>query len=322
MTTNLKRSRRSLLRRWQLWLFVLLAVLLLAVPSVAQEYYVGVLTKALILGLFAISVDITIGYTGLITLAPAAFFGIGAYSVAKVVVDYSGSYWLGFPLAVVLAAVIAVLIGYAPIKRRIGEVYFVLFTMAFGIIVYDFVFVASWLTGGSNGLGYLSPPTVFAIDLSQTVPYYYFALFVVGGVGLLLYLLVRSDYGEILHAIRQNELRMRYLGYDTDREKLIAWVLSAVTSSLAGAVYVGTIGLAAPQMMSFALTGEVLIWVVVGGSGTLVGPFVAAVALTLLEESLGNLWAEGYLIVLGLLFVGFIFFLPNGLAGLVQRMRE
>jgi ABC-type branched-subunit amino acid transport system permease subunit len=75
-------------------------------------------------------------------------------------------------------------------------------------------------------------------------------------------------------------------------------------------------------MMSFALTGEVLIWVVVGGSGTLVGPFVAAVALTLLEESLGNLWAEGYLIVLGLLFVGFIFFLPNGLAGLVQRMRE
>jgi ABC-type branched-subunit amino acid transport system permease subunit len=163
---------------------------------------------------------------------------------------------------------------------------------------------------------------VFAIDLSQTVPYYYFALFVVGGVGLLLYLLVRSDYGEILHAIRQNELRMRYLGYDTDREKLIAWVLSAVTSSLAGAVYVGTIGLAAPQMMSFALTGEVLIWVVVGGSGTLVGPFVAAVALTLLEESLVNLWAEGYLIVLGLLFVGFIFFLPNGLAGLVQRMRE
>jgi len=310
------RRRLAAVEYW--WVSALFIAGLLALPLFTESYFLGLVTKAVILGLFAISVDIALGYTGLITLAPAAFFGIGAYSVAKLVVDYEASYWLGFPVAIVLAAVIAFLIGYGPIKRRIGEVYFVLFTMAFGVIVHDFTFVTTSFTGGSNGLAYVAPPTLFGVNLAETVPFYYFSLVFVGIVVLALYLLLRSDYGSILHASRQNELRMRYLGYDTDREKLLAWIISAVVSSLAGAIYVGTIGVASPELMEFALTGEVIIWVVVGGAGTFVGPFIAAFVLTLLEDYLGGVWAEGYLIILGVLFVAFIFLLPQGVMGRIR----
>ncbi|WP_247004134.1 branched-chain amino acid ABC transporter permease [Halosolutus gelatinilyticus] len=287
---------------------------LLVLPIVSPND-VSIATQALLFGLFAISVDIALGYTGLLTLAPAAFFGIGGYSLAKIVVDYGGSFWLGFPVAIVVAAVTALLIGYTPIKQRISMVYFALFTLAFGVIAYDFVYVTTSFTGGSNGLAFISPPTVFGVDLSDLVAYYYFTLLVVAVVAGGLYLLLRSDYGDVLHATRQNELRMRYLGYNTDREKLIVWILSAVVSSIAGAVYVASIGIASPSIMSFALTGEVLIWVVVGGAGTFAGPFFAAFALTFLENSLGSLWAEGYLLVLGILFVAFVFLFPEGIVG-------
>lgn len=301
------------------WLWIAFAVAVLVLPAVGTNYFVGVFTQALIYGLLAISLDIALGYTGLLSLAPAAFFGIGAYSVAKVVVDWGVSYWLGFPLAVVVAAVVAVAIGYGPIKRRIGEVYFVLFTLAFGVLAHDATYVATSLTGGSNGLGYFSPPSMLGVDLGGTVPYYYFTVLVVGALGIGLYALLRSDYGSILHATRQNELRMRYLGYDTDREKLVAWVLSAVTSALAGALFVGTVGLAAPSMMSFQLSGEVIIWTVVGGTGTFVGPFIAAIVLHIVNNYLGNVWPEGYLIVLGVLFVGFVFLLPEGVMGAIRK---
>jgi len=318
MSTAVDSARRYLADERYRWVGLLFVVGLLFLPMGVDSYLVGLATKAIIFGLFAISVDIALGYTGLITLAPAAFFGIGAYSVAKLVVDYDASYWLGFPTAIVLAAAIAFLIGYAPIKRRIGEVYFVLFTMAFGVIVHDFTFVTTSFTGGSNGLAYVSPPDLFGVSLGGTLPFYYFSLVVVGALVLGLYLLLRSDYGSILHASRQNELRMRYLGYDTDREKLLAWIISAVISAVAGAIYVGTVGVASPSLMEFALTGEVIIWVVVGGTGTFVGPFVAAFVLTLLEDYLGGVWSEGYLIILGVLFVAFIFLLPEGVMGRIQ----
>ncbi|WP_435183582.1 branched-chain amino acid ABC transporter permease [Halobellus sp. EA9] len=322
MSVAIDSARRYLADERYRWVGLLFVIGLLFAPMGVESYAVGLITKAIIFGLFAISVDIALGYTGLITLAPAAFFGIGAYSVAKLVVDYDASYWLGFPTAVVLAATIAFLIGYAPIKRRIGEVYFVLFTMAFGVIVHDFTFVTTSFTGGSNGLAYVSPPEVFGINLAETLPFYYFSLIVVGALVVGLYLLLRSDYGSILHASRQNELRMRYLGYDTDREKLLAWIISAVISAVAGAIYVGTVGVASPSLMEFALTGEVIIWVVVGGTGTFVGPFIAAFLLTLLEDYLGGVWSEGYLIILGVLFVAFIFLLPEGVMGRIQDRED
>ena len=313
--SDVRELARGLPRRPLLAVGVLL---LLAVPFLFPSQS-DLATEALVFALFAISVDLVLGYAGLLTLAPAAFFGLGAYTVAKLVVDYGQSFWLGFPLAIVLALILAFIVGYVPIKRRIGNVYFVLFTLAFGAIVHDFTYVTTWLTGGSDGLGFFGPPEVLGIDLGDSTPYYYFTLLIVGIIGYGLYLLIKSDYGDVLHATRQNELRMRYLGYDTDREKLVAWVLSAVTSALAGALFVGTVGLAAPSMMSFQLSGEVIIWTVVGGTGTFVGPFIAAIVLHIVNNYLGNVWPEGYLIVLGVLFVGFVFLLPEGVMGAIRK---
>jgi len=292
-------------------------LLLLAVPFLFPGQS-DLATEALIFGLFAISVDIVLGYAGLLSLAPAAFFGLGAYTVAKLVVDYGQSFWLGFPLAIVLALALAFVVGYVPIKRRIGNVYFVLFTLAFGAIVHDFFFVTTWLTGGSDGLGFFGPPEVLGIDLGGSTAYYYLTLGAVATVGYGLYVLIKSDYGDVLHATRQNELRMRYLGYDTNRELMIAWLVSAAVSAFAGAVYVGLVGIASPSLVSFALTGDVIIWIIVGGTGTLLGPFAAAIGLVFTQELLQNLWQGGYRLLLGVLFVVFVFVLPDGLVGLLR----
>jgi ABC-type branched-subunit amino acid transport system permease subunit len=298
-------------------LLVLGVLVLLTVPILAPSQS-SLATEALIFGLFAISVDIVLGYAGLLTLAPAAFFGLGAYSVAKVVVDYDQSFWLGFPLAIVLAVILAIIIGYVPIRRRIGDVYFVLFTLAFGAIAHDFTSVTTSVTGGSNGLGFFSPPDVFGIDLAGGLPYYYFTLALVAIFGYGMYTLIASDYGDVLNATRQNQLRMRYLGYDTNRELMIAWIISAVISAFAGAVYVGLVGIASPSLVSFGLTGEVIIWIIVGGTGTLVGPFLAAIGLIFTQEVLQNIWQGGYRLLLGLLFVVFVFVFPDGLMGLIR----
>lgn len=296
---------------------VLLAFAVL--PVLLRDFFVGVLTEAIILGLFAVATNVALGYAGLVTLAPAAYFGIGVYGVGKVVVDFGGSFWTGILVGVVLAVIFAVAVGYVPIKQRIGSVYFALFTMAFGVIAYDFTYTATGVTGGSNGLSFISPPELFSVvDLNATVPYYYFVLAATAVVAAGLWKLLASDYGTILHATRQNELRMRYMGYDTDREKLVAWIVACSVSAIAGALYVGSVGIAAPSMIAFELTGEVLIWVTIGGVGTLFGPFIAGFGLTIVEWFLGSVWAEGYLIVIGVLFVAFVFLLPSGVMGLLR----
>lgn len=299
-------------------LYAIGLVFLLTAPFIVGEYYTNVLAEALIFGLLAVSVGLALGYAGLLTLAPAAFFGIGAYSVAKVVVTYGQSFWLGILVAIVVAAVFSIAIGYVPIKQQISGVYFALFTMAFGVSAHEFTYASTGFTGGSNGLGYVAVPTVAGINFSNTLPYYYFSLAVIVLVMVGMATVLRSDYGRILHAVRQNEQRMEYLGYDTDREKLIAWIGSCIISALAGALYVGMIGLASPSLMSFEVTGETLIWAVVGGLGSLLGPFAAAFAITIGETFLSSIWADGYLLMLGILFVTFVFALPEGLAGLFE----
>lgn len=298
---------------------LLLAILL---PIVASNFATGLLTEALVFGLFAVSVNIALGYAGLITLAPAFFFGLGAYGVAISMVDHGASFWFGLVVAIVLSVIFAVVIGWAPIKRGIGPAYFAMFTLAVGVIGFNITFIATSVTGGSNGKGYVSPPELLGINFGDSTAYYYFVLALTILVLLGVYKLLNSDYGLILHAIRQGEHRMRYLGYETTREKFNAWLISCVISTLSGALYVGHLGLAAPSLMSFDLTGEVLIWVVVGGLGTIAGPFVAGFALTIVEHYLGSFWAEGYLILIGILFVSFVFLLPEGIVGYLYSRYE
>lgn len=300
-----------------------LAVLVaLAIPLVTTGFVTGLLVEAVLLGLFAVAVNIALGYAGLITLAPAFYFGIGAYSVAIATVDHGLSFWTGVLLAVVLSAAFAVLVGWAPIRRGVGPAYFAMFTLAVGVIGFEFTFVTTSLTGGSNGKGYVVPPELLGLDFGDSVVYYYFVLAVTALVVLGVYRLLNSDYGMVLHAIRQGERRMRYLGYRTRQEKFNAWILSCVLSAVAGALFVGQLGLAAPSLLSFDLTGEVLIWVVIGGSGTIAGPFVAGFGLTLVEHYLGSVWAEGYLILIGVLFVAFVFLLPEGVVGFLRERGE
>jgi len=300
----------------------LVVVIALVLPIVTSGFVTGLLIEAILLGLFAVAVNIALGYSGLITLAPAFFFGLGAYGLAISTVDYGVSFWVGFVVAVLLSLVFAIIVGFAPIRRGIGPAYFAMFTLAIGVIGYDFTYVTTSVTGGSNGKGYVVPPEILGLDFGEPVVYYYFVLLITIVVMAGIYRLLSSDYGMVLHAIRQSEHRMRYLGYGTRREKFNAWLISCVLSSFAGALYVGQLGLAAPSLMSFDLTGEVLIWVVIGGVGTIAGPFIAGFGLTLIEHYLGSIWTEGYLILIGILFVSFVFLLPEGIIGFLKERRE
>jgi ABC-type branched-subunit amino acid transport system permease subunit len=301
---------------------IILLCFLLAAPFLFSSFRIGLFTQALLFGLFAISVNIALGYTGLLTLSPAVFFGIGAYSVAKTVVAFGGNYFIGVSAGVALAVLIALPVGYIPIRNRIGSVYFALFTLAFGVVAYDFTFTATWLTGGSNGLGYVTLPAIAGISFADTTTYYYFVLSVTTLIILGLNVLLRSDYGNILQGIRQNERRMQYLGYNTIRERITAWGLSCGLSAFAGGLYVGTVGIAAPSMMSFPLTGNVIVWLVVGGIGTLLGPFIAAFVLTIVESLLGGIAPELYLMALGIIFILFVYLLPSGLMGLYAQLYD
>lgn len=298
------------------------ALVALVVPFVTNDFVTRLLIEGILFGLFAVAVNIALGYSGLITLAPAFFFGLGAYGVAIATVDHGVSFWIGIVIALVVSAVFAIVIGWGPIRRGIGPAYFAMFTLAVGVIGYEFTYVTTWLTGGSNGMGYVAPPQLFGVDFGDPLIYYFFVLVVTTLIMAGIYRLLNSDYGLILHAIRQSEHRMRYLGYATRKQKFTAWFLSCVLSSLVGALYVGQLGLAAPALMSFDLTGEVLIWVVVGGIGTMAGPFIAGFGLTLLEHYLGSMWVEGYLILLGIIFVSFVFFLPEGIVGFIFQRNE
>ena len=267
---------------------------------------------ALLFGAVAMSLDLLMGYTGLVSFGHAAFFGLGAYSTAVLLERGVLSLWLCLGTAVVVVGAYALTVSYFATTRR--GIYFALLTLIFAEVIYTF-FRYTQTFGGSDGIQGLPAPQVLpgvAIDTPARI-YYLVVTYL-----LLAYLacrvLVQSHWGQVLAAIRENEDRARFLGYDVQRYKMGVCLISAILTGLAGALYPGRAAYATPDLLHWSISGEFLIMVMIGGLGTLVGPIIGGAFFILLQEKVSS-YVQWYPIVVGLVLVLIVLFVPRGLLG-------
>ncbi len=294
-------------------------VLLLVLPDVVRPYYVGLATKMLIFALFAMSLDLLLGYTGLASLGHAAFFGTAAYTIALLTLRGGVTSWVAFPTSLAVATVTGGLVAVLALRAR-GS-YFLMITFALAQVVWSVAFGWRSLTNGDDGMPGVPRPD-FGWSLDGATPFYYFTLAVFAVAALLLAAIVSSPFGYALRGIRDSETRMQALGYDVWRYQFVAFVLAAAFAGLAGALYAYLNRFVSPDDLHVIQSAEALIMVILGGAGTLFGPAIGAALIVFLEDYVSSM-TEHWLMVLGAIYVLVTLFAPRGLVGLVTtHLRE
>jgi branched-chain amino acid transport system permease protein len=302
-------------RVWWLWGVVVLAVLAL-LPLALTSYQTSLATKMLILALFAMSLDLLLGYTGLASLGHAAFFGVAAYAVGLLTLRAGWNPWLAFPVALAAAASLGALYGLLALRAR--GTYFLMITLALAQVLWGIAFGWRTMTGGDDGLPSVPRPSLpLPWSLGDTTPFYYLVLLVVGLAMVMLVCIVRSPFGYALRGIRESESRMLALGYNAWRYKYLAFVLAAAFAGLSGALYACYNRFVGIEYLHVVRSAEALLMVILGGAGTLVGPAIGAALIVLLENVISN-YTQRWLMVLGAIYVVVTLVAPRGLMGLVQ----
>ncbi len=291
-------------------------------PLVGEPYYIQLVTRILVLGIFAMSLDLLIGFTGLISFGHAAFFGLSGYVLALITPEFEAvSIWYALPICLGATAVAALVIGWWSV--RISGMYFIMITLAFGQMLYYF-FNDNPDFGGSDGIFVSSRPTVTLgpltlIDLEDRLVFYYFVLGSLIAAYLFLTMILRSPFGYVIAGVRANEPRMRALGYATRRYKLVSFVIAGTLAGLAGFLEATHGGFMNPAYLGWRESGVVLMIVILGGIGTLYGALIGAFIMVLLQEIVQGM-TEHWLLPMGLIVIAIVLFLPNGVAGLLDRL--
>ncbi|MBI4635881.1 MAG: branched-chain amino acid ABC transporter permease [Candidatus Rokubacteria bacterium] len=290
--------------------FAALAALPL-LPGMSQ-YYLLLAFDALLFGAIAMSLDLLMGYTGLVSFGHAAFFGLGAYSTAVLLERGVRSLPLCLAFALVVVGLYALLVSYFSTTRR--GIYFALLTLIFAEVVYTF-FRYTQTFGGSDGIQGLAAPHLWsAVAIDTPLRNYYLILAYLFAAWAACRVLVASHFGRVLVAIRENEDRARFLGYNVQRYKMAVCMISALLTGLGGALYPGRAAFATPDLMLWTVSGEFIIMVMIGGIGTLVGPIVGGAFFVVLQEKVSS-YVEWYFIIIGLVLVFIVLFMPKGLLG-------
>ncbi len=301
--------------------FAVVLALLIVAPLVLPEFWRRFLTEILIWGLLAMSSDILIGYTGMVSFGHSAFFGLGMYGAAAALLMVSPpNLWLAILFGLSGAAAVALFVAY--FSTRLRDIYFAITTLIFSQIFYVIIFTWTEVTGGENGLGFSRPalaiPGVFSVPFTSTT-LHWFVLAVVTLSYLVLRRITRSPFGMVLQSIRENEPRTRAIGYPVQRYKIVAVMFSGLFAGLSGVLYAIQNRFAAPDFVYFLISGDAVIFNVIGGIGTLVGPLVGAAFFLVLRETFSRFFTEYYLIPVGLIFIAIVIFMPQGLLGFMRR---
>jgi branched-chain amino acid transport system permease protein len=304
-------------------LIVLVALLAVAiVVPMSGSFVVLLVTRALSFAILAMSVDLLLGYTGMSSMGQAAYFGVGAYLTAVLATKYhyglGWDFWIVVVLGILLGAALAAVFGLFAI--RAGGVYFLMITLALGQCVWGLAYRWNSLTGGDNGINLSARPN-FGFDLSNQVTFFYlvFAFFAVSMA--MMYVLVRSPFGRSLAGIRERELRMQILGYNTWLHKYIAFIIAGAFGGLAGVLWAHTNGHVSPETVVLTTSVDALLMVVLGGAGTLVGSAIGAAIVFGLREFLSTL-VPWWQYALGGVYVLTILYLPMGLMGIPAWIRR
>jgi branched-chain amino acid transport system permease protein len=301
----------------------LMLVGLLLFPLVGERFYIQYATKIMIMAIFAMSLDLLIGYTGLVSLGHALFYGIAGYALAMVGGDAAVSLWWSLPGAMLLSALAALVVGV--LVLRTSGIYFIMVTLAFAQMMYFFIRDSEYF-GGSDGIYLNAKPTMSLfgwnpLDLGNQLHRYYLTLALAAATYVLLRAVLRSAFGRVLIGIRDNEPRMRSLGFPTFRYKLACFVLAGALAGLAGYLTAVQDGIMNPEQLGWHRSGEALVMVILGGMGTLAGPALGAGALMLLELMF-SIWTKYWQLLLGGFIIAVVLFLPGGLGSIFTRRQR
>jgi branched-chain amino acid transport system permease protein len=302
-------------------ILVAVTMLVCALAPATPAYILTLITEALIFGLLAMSLDLMVGYTRLYSFGHAAAYGLGAYATALTVLHFDLPLPLGILAGVALSVVVAVPIAWICTKST--GVSFAMLTLAFAQLGYAMLYRFKDITGGSDGIGGIPRPAgPFGLVVFQSkVGYFYLVMFCLVGSYLLCRTLVRSPFGAVLVGIRENDTKMRALGYNTRAYKWAVVVVAYGFGSLAGALYAPFAGFVAPELLFWLVSGRALIMVVVGGAGTLIGPIIGGVFFLMLEHELSET-TELWPLIFGTIFIAFVMLAPEGIWGLLTKYAQ
>jgi branched-chain amino acid transport system permease protein len=309
-------SRPSTLQTRAAELLVLLALLVL--PFLMTDYPRALVSEIYIFAIFAMSLDLLLGFTGLMSLGHAAFFGLGAYAVAVLGVQFGINAWLGVVAGVAIAGCGAALIGFFCV--RTAGIPFLMLTLAFSQLVFSVALKWRDVTGGSDGIAVAEKPSFFGFDLSNSLVMYFMALsfFALAYWGLRR--LLNAPLGHAFVGIRENEQRMAAIGYPTRAYKLVSFTIAGAIAGLAGGLYAIFNGFISADAVYWTASGDILIMTMLGGAGTLIGPAVGA-ALVLLMKNVVSSYSEHWLAIIGVTFICCVMFFPGGLWGALRTLQ-
>lgn len=343
MTINYKRSSFP----WKKIMITLTFIFLAIAPFFLSDFRTNLLGKFICYGIIALGLDMIWGYTGILSLGHGVFFGLGAYCMAMYLkleasggklVDFmkwSGleslpSFWKPFSqpafaliMVILVPTLLALIIGFLTFKNRIKGVYFSILSQAIAIIATVLLVGQQAYTGGSNGLTNFSTIFGFSISNPQTkLALYYTSLVFLILAYMLCQFFINRRIGKVLIAIRDGENRVRFSGYNPTTYKVFVYCLSAALAGIAGALYVPQVGMISPNEMSVTFSIEMIIWVAIGGKGTLVGAIIGALIVnaskTLVSENFPEIWSY----FIGVIFIIVMLYIPNGLAGAITTFKE
>ena len=309
--------------------FFLLLFLPFLSEIIGETFLISLFSRLLIYGIAAVSLDLIIGYGGMVSLGHAAFFGLGAYVVGIFSFhsfDESPLLYIPWlcagsenalfvwPLAILITAILAFFIGL--LSLRTTGMHFIMITLAFAQMIYYF-FISLETYGGDDGLSLYSRNTIPGLDLSDDVTFYYICLFLLMSYLICTAKMVKSRFGMVIRGCKENEKRMKALGFNTYIYKLVCFTLAGAGAGLAGALIANQTEFVSPGLMHWTVSGELMVMVILGGLGTVLGPVIGAITLLLLEEFLA-IYTEHWMVYLGPFLIFIILFAKSGIYGLFQ----
>ena len=312
-------------------IFALLAVFPLVMQAMDGLFYVSLASRILIYAIAATSLNLVLGYGGMVSFGHAAFFGAGAFVVGIMAVEGVRSAWIAWPTAIVVAALAALIIGAMSLRTR--GVYFIMITLAFAQMIY-YIFVSLKTYGGDDGLSMPGRSTVgMGVSLRNDLTWYYLVLALLALVQYGLYRLVNSRFGRVVDAIRENEARAEAIGFPVYRYKLLCFVISGAVAGLAGALIANQSNYVSPSLLHWIQSGTLMIMVILGGVGTLWGGLIGATVLLVLEHliadyrigwiaSLAPNYQDHAGLAVGVVLLTIVMLAPEGIAGLFSKKEK
>lgn len=293
------------------WVLIAVFLLIALVPLSGSRFYVFLLTDIMIFAIFALSLNLLLGYTGLVSFGHAAYFGIGVYTSALLIKKAGFDFLIAFAAAAASGAVSAMIIGFFCV--RLTKIYFAMLTLAFSQIVWAIVFKWNSLTGGDNGIMGVDFPSY----LDSKVKFFYFSLVIFALSIIILRRVVNSPFGRILMTIRDNPERTEFIGINVRLFQLLAFILSGFFASVAGGLFCMFNHSAFPDYLYWPVSAEVLIMTLLGGKYNFYGPVIGAAALLYLRME-STSYTEYWPLILGMILCLLLFFFPNGIAGFAE----